>query len=54
MIRKWWRAYIAWCDRMGLTADNKRCCAPNLSDPPLKREQQAPEVIVDETKDNAK
>lgn len=35
MIVKWWRAYIAWCDRMGLTPENQRCCAPKLSDPEL-------------------
>ncbi|ABO24685.1 hypothetical protein SHLO109777_06190 [Shewanella loihica] len=37
MIVKWWRAYIAWCDRMGLTPENQRCCAPKLSDPHLDK-----------------
>ncbi|QYJ99742.1 hypothetical protein K0J45_14470 [Shewanella alkalitolerans] len=37
MIVKWWRAYIAWCDRMGLTPENQRCCAPKLSDPQLDK-----------------
>ena len=36
MIVKWWRAYIAWCDRMGLTPENQRCCAPKLSEPELR------------------
>ncbi|QYJ92058.1 hypothetical protein [Shewanella halotolerans] len=45
MIVKWWRAYIAWCDRMGLTPENQRCCAPKLSDPHLdKPELDAPEL----------
>ncbi|QYJ87146.1 hypothetical protein K0I73_05350 [Shewanella mesophila] len=54
MIVKWWRAYITWCDKMGLTQDNKRCCVPNLSDPPLKKTRKNAEPSVDETKDNAK
>ncbi|GLS83831.1 DUF5363 family protein [Paraferrimonas haliotis] len=36
-IKKAWRAYIRWCDNMGLTREAKRCCMPNLQDPPLKR-----------------
>nr|WP_312018316.1 hypothetical protein [Shewanella profunda] len=30
-----WQAYIRWCDRMGLTPENRRCCMPRLEDPPL-------------------
>lgn len=53
MIRRCWRAYIAWCDKMGLTEDNKRCCVPNLSEPPLQRGQKQAESTEIETKDNA-
>lgn len=34
-ITKSWQAYIRWCDRMGLTPENRRCCMPRLEDPPL-------------------
>ncbi|WP_095504261.1 DUF5363 family protein [Paraferrimonas sedimenticola] len=37
MIKKLWNAYTRWCDEMGLTPENKRCCAPMLQDPPLKK-----------------
>ncbi len=30
-----WDAYIRWCDKMGLTPENRRCCMPRLEDPPL-------------------
>jgi hypothetical protein len=42
MIVKWWRAYIRWCDRMGLTEDNQRCCVPKLADPALKPKLSVP------------
>ncbi|WP_185972877.1 hypothetical protein [Shewanella hanedai] len=35
-IVKGWRGYIAWCDRMGLTPENRRSCAPRLQDPELR------------------
>ncbi|WP_366941614.1 hypothetical protein [Shewanella sp.] len=34
-ITKSWQAYIRWCDKMGLTPENRRCCMPRLEDPPL-------------------
>lgn len=34
-ITKSWQAYIQWCDQMGLTPENRRCCMPRLEDPPL-------------------
>ncbi|AEG10412.1 hypothetical protein G3495_01705 [Shewanella baltica] len=34
-ITKTWQVYIQWCDRMGLTPENRRCCMPRLEDPPL-------------------
>lgn len=34
-IVKIWRGYIAWCDEMGLTPENRRCCAPRLEEPEL-------------------
>lgn len=30
-----WTRYINWCDRMGLTPENRRSCAPWLTDPEL-------------------
>ncbi|MEL4429439.1 hypothetical protein [Shewanella mangrovisoli] len=36
-ITQAWRAYIRWCDKMGLTPENRRCCMPRLEDPPLAR-----------------
>ncbi|MGS0674713.1 hypothetical protein [Shewanella sp. 0m-4] len=36
-IRRLWHKYIQWCDRMGLTLENRRCCAPLLSEPELPR-----------------
>ncbi|MFB2651562.1 hypothetical protein [Shewanella seohaensis] len=36
-ITRAWRAYIRWCDKMGLTPENRRCCMPRLEDPPLAR-----------------
>ena len=59
MLSKWWRAYVAWCDRMGLTPENQRCCAPKLSDPvlastkQLKAEAGAKSVHEDALKDDA-
>ncbi|GIU30703.1 hypothetical protein TUM4433_21460 [Shewanella schlegeliana] len=35
-IRAIWARYIRWCDSMGLTPENRRSCAPRLSDPKLK------------------
>ncbi|WP_187327382.1 hypothetical protein [Shewanella mangrovi] len=37
LITRLWQRYTAWCDRMGLTEDNRRCCMPRLSDPPLEK-----------------
>ncbi|SUI77409.1 DUF5363 family protein [Shewanella morhuae] len=34
-VIKAWRAYIQWCDHMGLTPGNRRCCMPRLEDSPL-------------------
>lgn len=34
-IKRLWQAYTDWCDKMGLTPENRRCCAPRLQDPPL-------------------
>ncbi len=34
-IIRGWGAYIRWCDNMGLTPENRRCCMPRLEDPPL-------------------
>ncbi|MFQ6370114.1 hypothetical protein [Shewanella sp. YIC-542] len=39
-----WHKYTAWCDRMGLTEDNRRCCMPRLQDPPLDSTPQAKKV----------
>lgn len=36
-ITRAWQAYIRWCDKMGLTPENRRCCMPRLEDPPLIR-----------------
>lgn len=35
-IVRLWNRYINWCDRMGLTPENRRSCAPRLKDPELK------------------
>ncbi|GGI72906.1 DUF5363 family protein [Shewanella gelidii] len=32
-LKALWQSYINWCDRMGLTPENQRCCAPKLSEP---------------------
>lgn len=42
-IKRGWKAYTDWCDRMGLTPENRRCCAPRLEEPELdaKREVQS-------------
>ncbi|ABL99176.1 Transposase [Shewanella amazonensis] len=34
-IKRGWKAYTDWCDRMGLTPENRRCCAPRLEEPEL-------------------
>jgi len=34
-IVRLWSRYISWCDRMGLTPENRRSCAPRLTDPEL-------------------
>ncbi|ABV88369.1 hypothetical protein [Shewanella pealeana] len=36
LIRTLWHQYIQWCDSMGLTPENRRSCAPRLTDPELK------------------
>ncbi|MFB2659477.1 hypothetical protein [Shewanella mangrovisoli] len=36
-ITQAWQAYIRWCDKMGLTPENRRCCMPRLEDLPLAR-----------------
>ncbi|MGL6124639.1 MAG: hypothetical protein ACRC1W_16950 [Shewanella sp.] len=46
-VTKTWQAYIHWCDRMGLAAENRRCCMPRLEDPPLA--VKCAKVLVDET-----
>ncbi|GAB6261561.1 hypothetical protein [Photobacterium sp. 53610] len=28
VIRSWLARYDAWCERMGLIPENRRCCAP--------------------------
>ncbi len=33
MIKQGWHRYISWCDRMGLTLENKRSCVPYSSEP---------------------
>lgn len=35
LIKYCWQQYIDWCDRMGLTPDNRRSCMPRLADPEL-------------------
>ncbi|WP_076412778.1 hypothetical protein [Shewanella sp. UCD-KL12] len=35
LITRAWKTYISWCDRMGLTPENRRSCAPRLSEPSL-------------------
>ena len=35
VIKRGWKAYTDWCDKMGLTPENRRSCAPRLQDPPL-------------------
>ncbi|MCU8030222.1 hypothetical protein L5M51_10655 [Shewanella sp. SM73] len=47
-ITKTWQAYIHWCDRMGLTPENRRCCMPRLEDPPLAV-KCAKALVVDAT-----
>lgn len=34
-IVRLWSCYISWCERMGLTPENRRSCAPRLEDPEL-------------------
>ncbi|BCV62102.1 hypothetical protein TUM17386_17730 [Shewanella algae] len=43
-IQKCWQSYIRFCDRMGLTEENRRCCMPRLSDPPLQKGGQEAEA----------
>jgi|GEM_PF-2016914 len=38
IVRSWSR-YISGCDRMGLTPENRRSCAPRLEDPELSTER---------------
>ncbi|QBF82201.1 hypothetical protein EXU30_05415 [Shewanella maritima] len=40
-----WRAYISWCDEMGLTLENKRSCAPRREEPDI--EDSLPKKIND-------
>ncbi|WP_299787030.1 hypothetical protein [uncultured Shewanella sp.] len=55
LIVRLWNAYTNWCDRMGLTPENRRSCAPRLNEPePESREeanpptaQQPEEMVVD-------
>lgn len=37
LIKKGWQAYIDWCDSMGFTPENRRCCAPQLAEPELEQ-----------------
>lgn len=32
-IKRWIARYDAWCQRMGLTPENKRSCVPYRKDP---------------------
>lgn len=41
LIIRSWRRYIRWCDRMGLTPENRRSCAPRLEEPELSIEYDA-------------
>ncbi|WP_299803703.1 hypothetical protein [uncultured Shewanella sp.] len=41
LIRAIWYKYIQWCDSMGLTPENRRSCAPRLTDPEF---QSAPKL----------
>lgn len=43
-IKRAWHCYTAWCDRMGLTEENRRCCMPKLSDPPLESSKPSDSV----------
>ena len=51
IIKKSWRHYCNWLDKMGLTPENKRCCVPldERAQKALKAEQQS-----DTPKDNKK
>lgn len=37
LITYFWTKYINWCDSMGLTPDNRRCCMATKEEPELKR-----------------
>ncbi|MFT5704431.1 MAG: hypothetical protein ACI8SK_000378 [Shewanella sp.] len=45
-IVKGWRGYIAWCDSMGLTAENRRSCAPKLQDSELVSVKHDPDKYL--------
>ncbi|BDY03864.1 DUF5363 family protein [Ferrimonas sp. YFM] len=32
-IKRWWRAYCAWCDANGLSPEHKRSCVPRTKEP---------------------
>ncbi|MCH1917969.1 DUF5363 domain-containing protein [Shewanella sp. A3A] len=50
LIKRAWHGYTAWCDRMGLTEANRRCCMPRLSDPPQERKPSTTAVHADSAK----
>lgn len=52
-IQKCWQSYIRFCDRMGLTEENRRCCMPRLSDPPLQKVGQEPTLKTGKKKENS-
>ncbi|QSX34528.1 DUF5363 family protein [Shewanella avicenniae] len=41
-IKRAWQGYTGWCDKMGLTEENRRCCMPRLYDPPLDKAANNP------------
>lgn len=43
-IKAIWARYISWCDSMGLTPENRRSCAPRLSDPQLQFNNRKPGI----------
>ncbi|WP_350355037.1 hypothetical protein [Shewanella acanthi] len=61
-ITRSWGAYNRWCDKMGLTPENRRCCMPRLEDPPLASKvsklsftnaEHSPRVLSNDTKGEA-
>ncbi|MCF1429161.1 MAG: DUF5363 domain-containing protein [Shewanella sp.] len=48
-IKQIWKRYCDWCDRMGLTPEARRCCAPSLTDPELERIKVCPPKSAQKT-----